>query len=297
MRAKRRSTHVGLRWTIGDVSDAGFQALRLSIWSAWNLFGETAQYAVCVNTIPARQAAARTGKLPCEVNWVNATQLVPHWLHRHVTSAMAEGVAWKLAPIRLFPYLYELSLDNDVILWTLPAAMKEWLNSDQGSQCQCLMAADLQPALGQFSEMCDHRALNSGIRGLPPRFDLGARLQRMLARSGILLQSELDEQGLQAAVLSESGLLVIPTEDVSICSPFLNHQKHLGKCGVHFVGLNPKWMPWTLDDRGAHEVIREHWVRFAEELARLVPMESWESSTPDPNGRRILAQDRRCYSN
>src|SRR3954447_23144674 len=97
--------------------------------------------------------------------------------------------------------------------------MKEWFNSDQGSQYQCLMAADLQPALGQFSEMCDQRALNSGIRGLPPRFDLGARLQSMLARSGILLQSELDEQGLQAAVLSESGLLVIPTEDVSICSP------------------------------------------------------------------------------
>src|SRR3954452_22888797 len=116
-------------------------------------------------------------------------------------------------PIRLFPSLYELSLKNDVILWTLPAAMKEWLNSDQGSQC--LMAADLQPALGQFSETCDQRALNSGIRGLPPRFDLGARLQSMLARSGILLQSELDEQGLQAAVLSESGLLVIPTEDVS----------------------------------------------------------------------------------
>lgn len=286
MSAKGRSAAVGLRWTVGDVSDAGFQSLRLSIWSAWNLFGETARYAVCVNTLPVRQATARTGRLPCEVSWINATQLVPDWLYRHVTGEMAEGVAWKLAPVRLFPSLYELSLDNDVILWALPAAMKQWLNSEQGSLC--LMAADLQPALGQFSEICNRRPLNSGIRGLPPGLDLGARLQSMLARTGILLQSELDEQGLQSAVLSESRLLVIPTEDVSICSPFANHQKHLGRCGVHFVGLNPKWMPWTLDGRGAHEVVRENWARFAGELARFVPMRSAETSARALNGQAMI---------
>ena len=37
---------LGVRWTIGDVSDAGFEALRYSIWSMWKLFGDNAKYAV-----------------------------------------------------------------------------------------------------------------------------------------------------------------------------------------------------------------------------------------------------------
>ncbi len=142
---------------------------------------------------------------------------------------MAEGVAWKLAPVRVFPALYELSLDNDVILWALPQALEEWLRSGDGSSC--LIAADIQSTLGQFAAMCNHRALNSGIRGLPPGLDMEGRLRNTLARSGVILQSELDEQGLQAAVLLQSRLFVSSTEDVSICSPFPNHQQHLGKCG------------------------------------------------------------------
>lgn len=39
-------TRVGVRWTIGDVSDEGFEALRLSVWGAFRLFGEDAVYAV-----------------------------------------------------------------------------------------------------------------------------------------------------------------------------------------------------------------------------------------------------------
>ncbi|MDQ2947065.1 MAG: hypothetical protein M3Y27_14175, partial [Acidobacteriota bacterium] len=101
---------------------------------------------------------------------MNAGDLVPKWLLPYVNPEMAEGVAWKLAPVGVFPALHELSLDNDVILWALPKPMKEWLRC--GESGACLMAADLQPALGQFSPMCNHRALNTGIRGLPPGFDM-----------------------------------------------------------------------------------------------------------------------------
>ena len=41
---------LAVRWTIGDVNPAGFEALRLSIWGACRLFGPEGQYAVCVNT-------------------------------------------------------------------------------------------------------------------------------------------------------------------------------------------------------------------------------------------------------
>jgi hypothetical protein len=270
MRLEQQIPLVGVRWTIGDVSDVGFEALRLSIWSAWNLFGKGAHYAVCVNIVPLPLAVARTGELPCGVKWLQASDVVPRWLRPYIGPEMAEGTAWKFAPVRVFPTLHELSLDNDVIFWALPQSMKEWLQCGKASSC--LMAADVQSALGQFSAICNHRALNSGIRGLSPGFDMEGRLQKTLVQSGVTLQSELDEQGLQAAVLLQSNLSVVSTEDVSICSPFPNHQRHLGKCGVHFVGLNRKCMPWTLEGRGAHELIGERWDGYRSEIVRLVRM-------------------------
>jgi hypothetical protein len=254
---------------VGDASEAGFEALRLSIWSVWNLFGSDAQYTVCVNSVPLRTAMERTGELPPDIAWLPADEMVPSWLYQYTSSEMAEGVAWKLAPVRVFPHSHELSLDNDVILWNLPPAIEAWLHCpDPGA---CLMAADLRSALGQFSGMCNHQALNSGIRGLPPGFDMESKLRETLSKTGITLQSELDEQGLQAAVLLHSRLFVVSTADVSICSPFPDHQHHLGRCGAHFVGLNAKRLPWMLEGRGAHETIRENWNRYSDDLARLVP--------------------------
>jgi hypothetical protein len=181
---------------------------------------------------------------------------------------MAEGVAWKLAPVRLFPDRYEISFDNDVIVWRVPDAMRQWLSSRDGEFC--LMAEDMQPSLGQFSEYCNGRAINSGIRGVPPGFDLEDRLRRKLLDAQVVLRSELDEQGLQAAVLSQAALSLVSKEDVTICSPFPMHQQTLGRCGAHFVGLNPKTLPWQLEGRRAHEVIQERWRGFKPKLTELV---------------------------
>lgn len=92
---------LGIQWTIGDASPAGFQGLQLSIRGMWRMFGKHAQYAGCVNTIPVRVATERTGEIPSEVRWIDAAQLVPDWLWDYVSAEMAEGVAWKLAsPVR-----------------------------------------------------------------------------------------------------------------------------------------------------------------------------------------------------
>jgi hypothetical protein len=255
---------LGLRWTVGDVSESGFESLHLSLWSAWRLFGENAKYAVAVNGIALEQARRRVGEAPDGLQWVRSEDFIPKWLDSHVDSGMAEGVAWKLCPVRVFPGRYELSFDNDVILWEVPAAIRSWLNSSNPEAC--LMAEDLQRCLGQFADLCDPRSINSGIRGLPPEFDYELRLRQTLAQTGIKMRSELDEQGLQAATLSGTELYLVSTTDVSICSPFPMHQKTLGRCGAHFVGLNPKQLPWTIDGRPAHQVIREFWQSHREEL-------------------------------
>jgi hypothetical protein len=259
---------IGIRWTIGDVSEAGFETLRLSIIGVSSVFGDSASYAVCVNTISREIARERTGSLPVRVEWVHAAGLVPTWLRNFVGSDMAEGVAWKLCPVRLFPQQYELSFDNDLILWSIPTAMKSWLESDAPDAC--LLAEDVQPAAGQFAPYLGTEGLNSGIRGFAPGMDVESRLLDFLRKSGRILQSELDEQGLQAAVLSRRTLFRVGIDDVSICSAFPMHHQALGHCGVHFVGINAKTMPWILNGRPGHHATRENWLRWRPQVVQRI---------------------------
>ena len=135
----------------------------------------------------------------------------------------------------------------------------------------CLIAADVVRAHGQFADLCGQDPRNSGIRGLPPHFDLAAALAEVLRRKPVRLTSELDEQGLQIAALSlDRPPLSVSTEEVSICSPFPPHQPTLGRCGAHFVGLNVREMPWQVGGRPAIDVRLDHWRALREDVARRV---------------------------
>jgi hypothetical protein len=257
---------VGVRWTIGDVSDQGWQALRLSILGAQRIFGTHAVYAVCVNSVSLASARRRLGHLPLEVSWHGVSRGdVPAAIRRHLDNGMAEGVAWKLAPLRVFPERWEIALDNDCILWALPDGMHRWLRAADARRC--LLAEDAQRLYGRFARFCDSGARNAGIRGLPPGYPLEANIGRLLAEEPTTLVSELDEQGLQVAAVS---LLeapdVVSIEDVTICSPFPPHQQQLGRCGAHFCGLNSRHVGWELEGRSAEEWIREHWERHLPEI-------------------------------
>lgn len=264
-------TPVGVRWTLGDVSDRGFEALRLSVWGAFRVFGPEAAYVVCVNSIPAGQARGRTGDLPRSVQWQDASGQVPPFLQAHMDAGMAQGVGWKLAPLRVFPDRYEISLDNDCILWAMPEAIRRWLAG--AAPDRCVMAEDVSACFGQFEAYCGVEPRNSGIRGLPPGFDLGRALDDVLAKRQrelghpVAMTSELDEQGLQTAALSRSGPpLVVTLDEVTICSPFWPHLGHLGRCGAHFVGLNARHIPWDYFDRPADAWESEHWQRHRLDL-------------------------------
>jgi hypothetical protein len=263
-----KTKDVGIRWTIGDVSDYGFEALRLSIWSAWNLFGPTASYAVCVNSLDMKEARARTQNIPDSILWFSCGS-VPSFLKPYLDPGMAEGVAWKFSPLRLFKDRYELSLDNDCIFWEMPKAIQLWL--DQENQETCVIAEDVRACFGQFRDFCADAPRNSGIRGLPPTFDFESSLRSVLEENPVVMRSELDEQGLQvAAITRRYDPLIVKTEEVSICSPFPPHSPSLGSCGAHFVGLNAKQMPWSLENRPAVEHIRDNWFKHRDLLYDLV---------------------------
>jgi hypothetical protein len=259
---------VGIRWTIGDVSPRGFEALRLSIWGAWKAFGPNAAYVVCVNTVSCDEARTRVGAVPDSIAWREASD-APAFLREHLDHGMAEGVAWKFAPLRCFPDRWELSLDNDCILWELPTAIRRWLEA--GDHELCVLEEDAKRCLGQFEDLCGPEAYNTGIRGLPPGFDLAAAMTKVLELRPVELRSELDEQGLQAAALSlQKRPLLVSVDEVTICSPFWPHRPYLGPYGAHFVGLNARELPWRYYDRPAAECVADNWRGHQEQLHRRV---------------------------
>jgi hypothetical protein len=199
----------------------------------------------------------RTGRMPFDVQWHQAESLIPWWLPATTDAAFAEGVAWKLAPVRLFHKIHELSLDNDVILWRLPLELECWLSAPDA----CLISQDVWGCFGAFAHLCGSEPRNSGIRGLPPDLDYEIVLHKVLNDCPASLAAEVDEQGFQVAALLRAGraLHVVRTEEVTICSPFPPHQQHLGTCGAHFVGLNTKFTRWMKDGRPGHEHLRDHW--------------------------------------
>lgn len=274
-----------IRWTIGDVSQRGFEALRLSIWGAQKIFGKAAEYVVCVNSLPLDEARDRTGDVSRNVNWLDVSQDVPAFLREHLDSAMAEGVGWKFAPLRLRPDRFELALDNDCILWSMPGAIAQWLAGDH--QRRCIMAEDVRAMYGRFADQCGPEPRNGGLRGWPPGFDMERELREVLQQaasthgSPIVLTSELDEQGLQTAAMSrEAPLLAVSIDEVTISSPFYPHRPDLGRCGAHFVGLNARHIPWNYYDRSADECMAEHWHRHRPTLYRNVLTRAAERNAP-----------------
>lgn len=266
------SDHLLVRWTIGAVSELGYEALRLSIWGARRIFGSGARYLVCVNTVPLEVARVRAGELPEGVEWRAVDREIPEPLSAHLDSGMAEGVGWKLVPLQVDAGRSTLSLDNDCILWELPAALEAWLAGNDPRAC--VLAADVVPGFGQFAQFCGTEPFNLGLRALPRGFDLESAIRRTLEAHPVQLRSELDEQGLQVAALRRFGTIdVVKIDEVTICSPFPPHLPGLGRCGAHVVGLNARAIPWSYEGRPALEVRREHWYHHREEIYRRVGVE------------------------
>lgn len=262
-----------VRWTIGNVSARGFEALRLSVWGAFRIFGASALYVICLNSLPLDVAQDRVGTLPSGVEWRDVTGELWREIDPYLGPEMAEGVAWKFAPLRIHRDAYELALDNDCIMWEMPPAIEEWLRADDA----CLIAEDVLPCFGKFAPLCGAAPRNSGVRGVPPHFDLRAAILETLQERGVTLTSELDEQELQVAALSRRGAPeVVSVHDVSICSPFPPHLPELGACGAHFVGTNARALNWELNGTPAVAHLQAHWARHRPALYERVGIR------PDP---------------
>jgi hypothetical protein len=203
-----------------------------------------------------------------ELNWHQAyDEEIPFFIREHLDENKAEVVGWKFAPLLTSRKLPELSLDNDCILWELPPVMDKWI-AESNKNNKCLFAEDVAVSFGKFSNVCRPNPRNSGIRGIPPGFDLEEKLKLILEKNPVKMNSELDEQGFQyAAVSAEKEPYIVSVDDVSVCSPFPPHLPSPGRYGVHCVGLNAKLLPWEFNGKRGDYYVREKWRKMKKEIA------------------------------
>lgn len=269
---------LALRWTVADGSLEEFEALRLSVWGAFRAFGPDAKYVVSVDGIPVATAKLRAGHMPRQCEFVALSSDLRPML------PSGSGEEWRVVSDRLFPDHYEVSLETDCILWSVPEALRDWMRDAGG---RCLVAQDAGPG----GRSADSRPLNGHLRGLPPGFDFKRAFETSL-RKGQRLTSRADEDALHVdALTSHAPPVVVGLDDVSVCSPFPPHSQSFGRCGAHFCGLDARGLGSDLDEPRVEEAVKEHFHGVRRDLyervgikpmgARTAPFDVVVASLPD----------------
>lgn len=211
------------RWTIGNTTSDGFESLVLSIQSFTKLYD--VDIIICHN--------CSKEKLPSECFQYDLFDQNKKW------DDMPDpcGVAWKLYPTRFDPTRHEIQIDNDIIFTDSVSQINDFFNSDS-----TLLLEDVNRTYGRFEKHVPPKfQINSGIFGLPPKFDLnkfikfyvGDRWEQNALNSNAK-SFTFDEQGLVAlALLSYKKYIIIPNTVITDCGTTLRIAK-----AMHFMGLN-----------------------------------------------------------
>jgi len=213
------------RWTIGNTSAAGYECLCRSIESFLKLYD--AEVVICHN--------CSTEKIMKEC--VGNFRLLNQQEISEKSKIKPAGVSWKLYPPRIDINRHEIVIDNDIIFVDQIPEIGAFLKSD----CTLLLEGDSR-TYGRFERYVpEGYQINSGIFGMPPRFDLHkyvdfyCRSDWEINAFGQHKESKtFDEQGLVAlALLNYHKYAIIPSTSVTNCERELVMAK-----AMHFIGLN-----------------------------------------------------------
>jgi len=215
------------RWTIGDASQAGYEALYLSIASFQHLYPD-AKIVIChncpINNLETIVARFPTAKFHDQSQYLQSR-------------CPPMGVAWKLYPPRLAPDDHEICIDNDVILLDRIPEIDTFLQGD----CTLLLEGSSRN-YGRFETYVPPGyCINSGVYGMPPKFNFQKYVNfysgdqwEVNAFGPHAASKTFDEQGLVAiALLSYRKFAIIKETSVTNCETHLIQGK-----GLHFVGVN-----------------------------------------------------------
>lgn len=209
-----------VRWNVGPVSKLGLELLTHSVKLMKELYD--ADFVVTHNQID-----------------VSSLKHLEIELIEQETTRAEDGyqVHWKLFPARLDIDRYEICIDNDIVIHSRLHEIDQFLQEDS-----VLVYQGIHGLYGAFRASVPEigLALNSGIYGVPPGYDLNKRVDAKVADTN--WTGKYDEQGLLASLLlNYHSFHMIPLTSVPIVQPDWTAAwvfKNKSIKGMHFVGAN-----------------------------------------------------------
>lgn len=224
------------RWTIGPVSDIGFEILDESVRSFTSIYPEF-DCVICHNFIDEQKVnhlgvathKQEASTVPCKLTPPSDSE------------EEASGCGWKLAPPRLRPEAHELWIDNDLVIRRRIEEIDEWLASpDSGLISEGLGRCRVFGAFDRFVPTGIHAC--AGLFGLPPGFDFYRSILFYMPYLDKGTLGGYDEQGLTAAiVLNMPKCIMVPNTQCRIWEDHMPPMSQL-PAAIHFVAANRK--PW-----------------------------------------------------
>lgn len=207
-----------IRWTIGNVGKFGFKSLIESIKTIKLIYRNEFDLYVCYNVDSSK---------------INFLEELGVKLISQENSNPFPNVKcfWKLCPPRINFASHEIFIDNDLVITKRMPKLEEFLSAEDK-----LIYTQGFCGYGRFWNYNTMQpCLNSGLFGIPPRFDFATQIFDLVATP---LTGYFDEQGLVAAVFSKNKnkKICITLNEIGLCRtedvlpPFIY--------GCHFAGIN-----------------------------------------------------------
>lgn len=223
-----------VRWTMGDVSEAGHEILRESVRCFAAIYPEFDRI-ICHNHLDELYLLGIDAELRNQT-LADAPCVLAEPIDNYEEST---GCGWKLCPPRLRPDSHELWLDNDLVICKRIEEIDRWL---AGNKAIITEGLGRRRMFGLYDEhISPELRLCAGLFGLPPHFDFAAAIR---SRIDVMEGKPLggyDEQGLTASVVTSMDYIIVPLSQVHIAEDHVPFSSHL-YAGFHFAGANRK--PW-----------------------------------------------------
>jgi hypothetical protein len=226
-----------IRWTVGPVSDAGFEILELSVANFIKIYPQF-DFCICYNQIDLSKIKhlEKYG-----VSFYNQNDWKSSW------GISPKGEIWKIYPPRLRQDSHEIIMDNDLIIFERIPEIDEFLESQKS-----IMLSGLFRFYGSFSNIIPKKyKLNSGLYGFPPGFDfeniiriLCAKKQKNNKWKQNRRKLLYDDQGVIAyAVTKYQKPIIISQNSIFNFNFKLKKIIPINAKGIHFIGSNVRQHP------------------------------------------------------
>jgi hypothetical protein len=211
-----------IRWTIGGglCSIQSFICLRRSVKKMNEIYDKDLDYTICYNNLDFNQFKfIQSLDVP----------LIDQSLYVDTLSVPPAYCAWKFYPPRLRPESHEVFIDNDIIWHKRSPSLDAFLRST--TKLLCCQGWSPFGLYGQYPNIL-RDAMNAGMVGVPPKFDLAKAINQKLLGPW---SSHFDDQGIFALIVAENPNIRIPLSELLIGDDF-----EADRCGWHFAGMNQR---------------------------------------------------------